>query len=89
MTEPLQIKWKLFIPWLKSKPAKRRYRYCDIYNCLVCKFVKETHGETIVAGAYTIRRSSEGRRVPIPAEISRAIVENPYTIAGVLARLEQ
>lgn len=95
MTEPLLVKWKLFIPWLKSKPAEHQYEYGDCDNCIICQFVKETHGETIRAGGYEIGRVGSGVSEPIPREIINAVGSSftPFglhaTVGIVLSRLTE
>jgi hypothetical protein len=90
-TEPLQIKWKLFIPWLESQPKDKSFEYRDNYNCIICQFVKETHGEIIIAGGTFIqRRYSLDACQPIPDEIANALEHLPYpsTVGDLLARLK-
>jgi len=94
MNEPLQIKWKLFIPWLKSKPKDHAYNYKDIGDCLVCQFVKETHGilRPSVGGTY-VRDKDRMWDGPadypqIPNDLAMAL-PMAKTVGNLLERLEQ
>lgn len=39
-----EVKWKQFIPWLKSQPRDRRFVYSSNRECMVCAFLKEVCG---------------------------------------------
>jgi hypothetical protein len=99
-TEPLQVKWKLFVPWLESQPKDRSFEYTDIHNCLICNFIAETHSAKISAGSNSITVPESGQVLVIPEEIVTALFEGrcdlldagweigPITIGCVLARLK-
>jgi hypothetical protein len=84
-TEPLQIKWKLFRPWLEGKKDDHWFTYGSNDNCLICQFVRETHGEEVEAGGTEIGRSGElvTFDTQIPREIAFALTSKPSTVKRV------
>lgn len=78
---------KRFVDWLKKQPPRRRYRYMDNTNCILCQYLK-AHGHTGVhAGGDTISTATD--RFDLPTEIANAVVPRGSTAAfgTVLSRL--
>jgi hypothetical protein len=95
-TEPLQVKWKLFIPWLESQPKDRSFDYTDNLECMICAFLLETHGVKafVTSRLFALVGGSDGQQ--LPREISQALLQEAskdqdtsiITIGSVLARLK-
>jgi len=102
-TEPLIIKWKLLIPWLESQPKDRSFNFVENRQCLLCAFLRETHGiEPFVLvekwfeslNSYLLDADRIGHK--IPKDVVNALKNRRYTDTGecrvvvgdILARLK-
>lgn len=63
----MQIERERFEAWLSVQPDGTEYNYAEIYDCVVCRFIRQTTNVTYVsAGDYYFRLKAGGEKLPIP-----------------------
>ncbi len=68
------------LAWARAKPADERYRYGDVGNCALCRFLRETGrcSNPSVGGAYWRDASLPFHMNPIPEKLHLALVRQTF-----------